>query len=418
MISTRKRVWGGLVGWMLGIIIVCSLLQPKVLFAQSSPDCDNLSPAECSNAYIASGRELYLAGSYRAANRAFTEAIALAPDSLNAWLWRGAGLWAIEAYAAAYADLDSALQLDYDLAWTYHLAGRPLLDRQIDLFRYVARYRLAVADDPALAAAYANRWELYKRFNDIGNPASHPMIDAMWKARSQLNRAIDAEPINPRLRYQVGILMNALGDYDRANQALGDALILDPDFVDAYRLRADNSIQLNQQAKALEDYSKAIDRSPDDADLHMRRASLYSLFGDSEAAAADFNTALTLEPDNALIYFARAFSHWGYPEPDYEASIEDFNIAIQIDPGFAPAYLLRGASLLVLNRVDEALQDLWRAEALGMNEAPLYMALGNAYDRVGNYTAAADYLRRYVALVENPSQSMLNRIAELEAQGY
>lgn len=416
--SKYGTTWGRRIEWMLGIVILWSLIQPNSLLAQPSANCENRTPTECSNTFIAQGRELYLAGNFRAANRVFTQAIATDPDNVNAWLWRGAGLWAVDAYAAAYAALDGALQLDYDLAWTYHLTGRPIRDSEIDLFRYVTRYRLAAAADPALAAAYANRRELYKRFNDGGNPASHPMIDAIFNARFELNSAIDAEPINPRLRYRLGILLSAFGEYDRANQALGDALILDPDFVDAYRLRAENFIQLNQQAKALEDYSKAIDRDPDDADLHMRRAALHSLFGDSEAAAADFNTALTLEPHNAFIYFVRAASRAGYPEQDYEAAIEDLNTAIQIDPGFAPAYFMRGGSYIQLNRNDEALKDLLRAEALGMTEPLIYGLLGDTNYRTGDYIAAADYLRRYLAVAEDPPQYLLDRIAELEAQGY
>jgi len=183
-------------------------------------------------------------------------------------------------------------------------------------------------------------------------------------------------------------------------------------------LRAENFIQLNQLAKAVEDYSKAIDRSPNDADLHIWRAAQYSVLGDSESATADFNTALTLEPDNVLIYFARAFSHLGYPERAFEATIEDLNTSIQIDPGFAPAYFLRAGSYIQLNRNDEALKDLLRAEALGMTDPVVYGALGMVYDRVGDYTAAADYYRRYVALLESPTQYTLDRIAEFEAQGY
>ncbi|HUN08582.1 MAG TPA: tetratricopeptide repeat protein [Aggregatilineales bacterium] len=411
MIPASINSWDKQVGWLLALVITWGLLQPQVLVAQSDPDCDNLTPADCSNAYIAHGRELYLASNFEVANQAFTEAIALTPESLNAYLWRGAGLWAIEAYAAAYADLDSALQLDYDLAWTYHLTGRPIHENTIDIYRYVTRYRLAAADDPALAAAYANRRELY-------NLGGHSGLSPLLIARVELESAVRTAPINTRLRYQLGILHNAVGRYDLADQTLTDALILDPDFVDAYRLRAENFIQLNQLAKAVEDYSKAIDRSPNDADLHIWRAAQYSVLGDSESATADFNTALTLEPDNVLIYFARAFSHLGYPERAFEATIEDLNTSIQIDPGFAPAYFLRAGSYIQLNRNDEALKDLLRAEALGMTDPVVYGALGMVYDRVGDYTAAADYYRRYVALLESPTQYTLDRIAEFEAQGY
>jgi Flp pilus assembly protein TadD len=89
---------------------------------------------------------------------------------------------------------------------------------------------------------------------------------------------------------------------------------------------------------------------------------------------------------------------------------------LRIYPTFSLAYLFRGSCYAFIEDAKLALQDLWRAEALGVNTPLLHGSLGLAYDLAGDYANALQAYRQYVEMESgDPQPAILDRIAELEA---
>jgi tetratricopeptide (TPR) repeat protein len=68
----------------------------------------------------------------------------------------------------------------------------------------------------------------------------------------------------------------------------------------------------------------------------------------------------------------------------HEPAVEQFSKALGLDPGFSQALPLRGASLLVLRRIPEAIHELERSVELFPEQPLLRVQLARAYARSGD----------------------------------
>ena len=89
---------------------------------------------------------------------------------------------------------------------------------------------------------------------------------------------------------------------------LDEAIFLDPQLVDAYRLRAETFEKLGDEDKALADWSRAIELRPYLPDAIRERARLYRKKHEPKRAVADFERLIELQPNNALAYHGLAGS--------------------------------------------------------------------------------------------------------------
>ncbi|MBD1823726.1 tetratricopeptide repeat protein [Cyanobacteria bacterium FACHB-DQ100] len=112
-------------------------------------------------------------------------------------------------------------------------------------------------------------------------------------------------------------------DYRRAFADLNQAIVLKPDFAEAYSSRGNTRLKLdyvNEKMNSLEqveaiqstfreamaDYEKAIKLKPDLAEAYSGRGAIYLYwFGDAKKAIIDFDLATKLKPDLADPFFFR-----------------------------------------------------------------------------------------------------------------
>lgn len=92
-------------------------------------------------------------------------------------------------------------------------------------------------------------------------------------------------------------------------QSLDRAIELDPNFADAYIMRAEAFIGNNQYDKALSDYNRAIELEPDRAYPYRGRASIYKKYGEADKVFADCKKVVELDPDYST---AEHFELTGY----------------------------------------------------------------------------------------------------------
>ncbi len=90
----------------------------------------------------------------------------------------------------------------------------------------------------------------------------------------------------------------SIKEYDRA-------LVIDPNFTDAYYNRGTSKLYLRNFSGAIDDFTKAIALKPDFIYAYNNRANAKLSLNDPKAALPDLDAVIKLDPDNAVAHLMR-----------------------------------------------------------------------------------------------------------------
>jgi len=188
-----------------------------------------------------------------------------------------------------------------------------------------------------------------------------------------------------------------------------DSLTLWNDVLHKY---PDNSLALNnrgrayslldQPARAIADYDRAIAADPQYDLPYNNRGVAFDKLKEYDKAIADFNRALKINPDLAIAYEGRGtvLTHKG----EYLKAITDFDRALQIDPSIDVVYIDLGIAYFNLGQFDRALKEYDRALIYDPYYAETYMHRGDVWFRWGETDRAiADYTKAMKIQPDYPS---------------
>ncbi len=116
----------------------------------------------------------------------------------------------------------------------------------------------------------------------------------------------------------------------KAVEQFSIAIQLKPDYYEAYVGLGRAYCGLKNNDLALHDFERAIAMRPAFPDAFTYRGLLYQSTGDDEKAIADLSRAITLSPDDATIYKARAESFMRTNQ--FDKAVEDYKTAQKLDP--------------------------------------------------------------------------------------
>lgn len=156
-------------------------------------------------------------------------------------------------------------------------------------------------------------------------------------------------------------LTGALAMADKAIIAEGEV----PSKSGRYSWRALIYSRINDETKAIADYSRAIELESDNAHLYVlyvRRGMSRQRNGDHGGAIADLDTAITIGPARATDYQVRASAYAALH--NWNAVIEDWSKSIELLPGDAEAYFHRGSAYAELGDHEHAKKDFEQAIVL------------------------------------------------------
>jgi tetratricopeptide (TPR) repeat protein len=236
-----------------------------------------------------------------------------------------------------------------------------------------------------------------------------------------------------------GIIFASRGDYEMAIEEFTEAIKLDPELATAYRIRgqayfagASDVVSVGEnfskvitnstggtispaqrQAfdKAIADYTQAIKLESDNADAYRLRGWVYSNKGDYDQAMTDYKQALRLNPDDAWAYNNRGIAYDA--KGDSDKAIADYTQAIKLDPNFPSPYHNRGGQYFNKKDYDRAIADYAQAIRIDPDYAPSKKMLPIAYNSRGvDYANKEDYDRAIAdytqAINLEPSASRYN----------
>ncbi len=183
-----------------------------------------------------------------------------------------------------------------------------------------------------------------------------------------------------------GLEWHRLGDLDRAAEAYGEVLTLNPDQPEAAHLIGIVAAQRGEFEPAARSIARAIALRPAAAHFHANLGEVYRAIGQSRRAAACQRVARRLCPegfdgpgDHDVLIRAE-----GSPDLPFEPAGRGAGLA----PGPGEAHLNLGRALYEARRLKEALFHCGEAVRLSPGHAPAWNNLGNVLRELGRTTEA------------------------------
>jgi tetratricopeptide (TPR) repeat protein len=241
-------------------------------------------------------------------------------------------------------------------------------------------YGRALADDTEAIALNPDDSSVYNNRGVVYSLRGHPgdLARAITDYRKAV--ALDASRTDPTPRTNLGLEYLRGGHAEEAVRYLKEAVAVDPhdgyafnDLAVAYLVRNDDRAAESALTRAIALHRGGVPQELYNRGVLEERTRDFTRARDDYAAAAAGDAS-----------FSEAFDREGTADHALghdDAALRAYDRAIALDPRRARYYGDRAVSLLALNRVAAARDDLTRAESLGLHDATTLLNLGGAYFR-------------------------------------
>lgn len=152
---------------------------------------------------------------------------------------------------------------------------------------------------------------------------------------------------------------------------LNNLIEQDGDNADYYYNRGCIFEQLNDPAKAVKDYSAAIDINSEHTDALYNRGLIYLNDGKYELAIEDFSEVIRINPESADALCNRGYAY--YTLEKTKNALQDFTSAIELTPDDPDLYYSRALIYLKMKKKKKAMEDMREAARLGNPQAREYL---------------------------------------------
>ena len=228
----------------------------------------------------------------------------------------------------------------------------------------------------------------------------------LQQALSKASKALLNFPNSVVLCNIAGACNAGLMQFDAAIDHYKQALILKPDYDDAY-----NNMGLAQYAKgdldaSITSYQKAIKIKPTNAEVHMNMGTALLGKGQMTAAIASYQQAIKVKPN-----YAQAYSNIGNvlkDKGDLKAAIVNYKKALDIEPNYAEVYNSMGVALQSRGDLDEALNNYKKALGIKPDYAEAHNHIGITLKDKGDLTAAITHYKKAIQLKPSYAQAYNN----------
>lgn len=200
---------------------------------------------------------------------------------------------------------------------------------------------------------------------------------AVWKATekdpsiSLWTHAVRFAPRIAGVHNNLGMAYLDAGQSAQAAEHFREALMLDPDHVDANTNLGNSLLRDGKTTEALEHFRRVLHAKPDFAEGHLNIANAFVMEG------------------------------------DYTRAIPEYKTALQLDSHLAAAHRGVGVAYMAAGSMAEAEQELRVALALDGSQVESHLALAMLLEKQGRTAAAADEYKRVLELSPDNDQARL-----------
>jgi len=255
------------------------------------------------------------------------------------------------------------------------------------------------------------------------------------EAENAFTRALDADPTNFDILYNLGLAAQHAGHFTRALEVYRVALRQRPNDPDCLFNMAGIYTQTGHADEAIVPLMQAHNAAPERPEILFALAQTSQEIGFYADAATAIDQYLKLRPNDDVARRERGFClirsaklaegledlRWytqkhpkdarGFYElaiaetvRESDKALEDVNRALALDPKFNPARYARGVLYYKLGKTQESMADLELVLKTEANDVGSLDALGQNYLRLGKYTEAAEVLERAYKLAPKDSK--------------
>jgi tetratricopeptide (TPR) repeat protein len=184
-----------------------------------------------------------------------------------------------------------------------------------------------------------------------------------------LNKEVRKDPTNGKAILWIACARYELGQYDKALIAADNAIR----FISkkeaelkayAHSIRAEIHKGLGDTKATLKDYTAAIKLSGDPS-YFCKRGEFYYLLQDLNNSTKDYLYAMALDRENRVPYIGIG-RNFLFTE-DYDLALDMFSRVVERFPSYSEGYVYRARTFLILNKYEEALNDILKAIDIDRN---------------------------------------------------
>ncbi len=215
------------------------------------------------------------------------------------------------------------------------------------------------------------------------------------------------------------------GKYTQAVSSYQEAIQSDPKNVNTYIDLARLEVLYGDYKKAEEDVGNAILLNPNHSLALAVQGWAIGRQGDYLQAIAKINSAIQIDPGNALAYaylaeiFTLQQTNGKGDLNTVDKATEASRKAIELNPNLMESRRARGLVLEMTGNYQEAISEFEEAVKLNDTLADLHLALGRNYKAVDDYTKAVDEFNRAIALrATDPQPYVENALTYLKTGDY
>jgi tetratricopeptide (TPR) repeat protein len=214
-------------------------------------------------------------------------------------------------------------------------------------------------------------------------------------AAKSYEEALQLSPRGAKLRYNLSLAFDRMGDFASERKELSRAVELDPNFAIAQNQLGLLALRTGQQAEAEQRFKKALASDPTFSEAQSNLGVLYSQEGKNAEAAVLFRQAIKNDPN-----YAKAYVNFGLLMAQQGASTEaeqQFRTAIGVDANYPGAYAALGMLQAKTGRGAEAVKSFQKAVTLEPASAQAHLNLGIAlvdqFDRPAGFKEFSEAAR-------------------------
>ena len=249
----------------------------------------------------------------------------------------------------------------------------------------------------ALTKRYSNSFFIW---NILG--ASATEIGEIDKAIDAYKKAILIKPDYADAYNNMGVALEKKGNLDDAIKLYKKAILLKKDYAIAYNNLGNAFKDQDKLDEAMLAYQKAILLKPNYAEAYNNLGNAFKDQGKLDEALDACHKSISFKPNYAL-----AYNNMGSilsDQNNLEASLKAFKEAISLKPEFSDPYNNMGNIFKYQGKLDEAITSYEKAISLNPAYADAYSNLANIFEEQGKLDKAIDAYKTVISL--NPFDAL------------
>ena len=215
-------------------------------------------------------------------------------------------------------------------------------------------------------------------------------------AKKLYNETLKANPYYEGAHNNLGILLNQLGEYQKAISAYKKAIQIEPNNVAAYNNLGFVFYQLGEYQKAISSYENAIQIKPNYADVYYNLGNTLKKLEEHQKAITSYEKAIQINPNYADVYYnlGNTLKELG----EHQKAQNCYKKVIQINPNHYKAYNNLGSLFNELEEHEKAKNCYEKAIQINPNYVNAHNNLGNIFKKLGEHKKAKDCYEKSIKI--------------------